>query len=99
METISELETLLISNTAYLEWFQAQNVWLETFNNITNCPYGTCELRGKTPLQQIMAKKNKTKHELQVTCMLVWFDHTHWNYYVKSHHLYLIFFLAVLHIH
>lgn len=31
MEPISDLETFLISDTGYLEWFWAQNVWLEPF--------------------------------------------------------------------
>lgn len=32
LESNGLVETLLISNTAYVEWFRAQNVWLESFS-------------------------------------------------------------------
>lgn len=41
MEPISDLETLLISDTGYLEWFLSTKCVIGAFHNMTNCLYGT----------------------------------------------------------
>lgn len=72
MEPISDLETLLISDTGYLEWFLSTKCVIGAFHNMTNCLYGTFWIEGKVPLQQIMAKKQNKKKKRVMTCMLFW---------------------------
>lgn len=62
MEPISDLETLLISDTGYLEWFLSTKCVIGAFHNMTNCLYGTFELREKFHSSKLW-QKNKTKRK------------------------------------